>query len=293
MSTEEKQYKAEMALLEVMGEIKKIEKDQYNEFHKYKYAGIEQIYAACRDAMVKAGVILIPRVTDCEIREVRTKKDEPANHAILHIEFVFYMGEMKTTPIQWVGEAMDVSDKAVSKALSFAMKTFLNSLFLIPRVDADPDGGGVEATAGNFRSQARKTIANKQKNDVSKIAYNVLSIFGKGGLDWLKDKNSEEYGKFKHFLVSRCKIYDTYILEYTEEQCKTVLKEFCKIVQLKEIIFPLDTKYIEMFDKYYTELYQLERLELIDSEGDLRDTDGSGKVINSKLQLEAEKEETK
>jgi hypothetical protein len=262
MSTEVKEQVTEMALVEVMGEIKKIEKDQYNEFHKFKYAGIDQIYTACRDALVRAGVMMIPRVTEMEIREVKTKKGESANHCILHVEFTFYKDERKTEPITWVGEAIDVGDKTLSKALSFAEKTLLNGLFMIPRVDEDPDGGGYEATSPEPYQKGKKSSSTGKGG--KRILYNVLSIFSKDGLDWLKDKNSEEYGMFKHFLVSRCRIYDTYILEYTEEQCKTVLKEFCKVVQIKELSFPIETKYIEMFRKYYTQMYSLERLELVE-----------------------------
>jgi len=51
-------------LQKVMEEVSTVQKDGFNEFHKYKYAKEADYVRAVRPAMIKHGVVILPEITD-------------------------------------------------------------------------------------------------------------------------------------------------------------------------------------------------------------------------------------
>ena len=240
------------AISEVNKTIKEIGKSKKNELQNFKYAPLEQTYLEVREAMAKVGLVLIPNIAINEMSQTLTTKNNKVNYALITMEFTFYYRGQAAPTIRWVGEAMDSGDKSYSKAISFAYKTFLNSFFMIPRVDCDPDGTSEEGMAQPHR-RADKRYDNGSPQ------HKVLNFFNQNGLDWLQ-KGKDGHEMFKHFLVKRCGIYNTYILKYTIDEANKVLREVQEIIG-EPLDFPPDTKYVEQFRKSYKTIYDLGALD--------------------------------
>ena len=192
------------ALVEVNKDIEAVAKTGYNDFHKFAYATIEEVYAVCREAMHKNNVVLMSEIVENEMKSTIThhketyngkvtEKDKTSNYGTVVFNYQFWCGESHTEPIRWVGEAMDTGDKTYSKAISFAQKTFLLTFFNIPRVDAnnthDPDASGTTGKAAPHKQTTQEAKFKKAKTF-------YLKLFGRDNLNWI-DKNNPGNGTFK------------------------------------------------------------------------------------------------
>lgn len=66
METGQQYDKIAAALIKAQGEIKNVVKDKENPFYKAKYAGLDSVVAACKEALLKNGIAFIQttNVTD-------------------------------------------------------------------------------------------------------------------------------------------------------------------------------------------------------------------------------------
>lgn len=117
-------------LAAAISEVDRIAKDGTNSHFKYKYTSAEEVYRVVRAPLLKHGLVVIPQATgyeqDGQIGTVRL------NLRIVDTE----TGE--SIEAQWYGEGQDKGDKAVFKAITGGMKTWLRALFLLP-ADDDPE----------------------------------------------------------------------------------------------------------------------------------------------------------
>lgn len=129
-------------LAAAISEVDRIAKDGTNSHFKYKYTSAEEVYRVVRAPLLKHGLVVIPQATgyeqDGQIGTVRL------NLRIVDTE----TGE--SIEAQWYGEGQDKGDKAVFKAITGGMKTWLRALFLLP-ADDDP-----EADSQTDRKPARQ-----------------------------------------------------------------------------------------------------------------------------------------
>lgn len=130
----------------VMADLSKvgIGKGQRNDYDKYNFRGIDDVYNVLAPILSKNGLIILPRVTNKEQTRGQTKNGGAMMHTVLTVEFDFISNEdgSKHTACT-VGEAMDRSDKSVNKALTAAYKYLMFQSFCIPLVgnsnDADSE----------------------------------------------------------------------------------------------------------------------------------------------------------
>lgn len=188
------------ALVAVNEDIQAIAKTAENSFFNFKYAPIEVVYAACREAMYKHGVVLMSEIVENEMNSTtsviketykgkETEKTKTSNYGTVVFNYKFYCGDSHTEPIRWIGEAMDTGDKTYSKAISFAQKTFLLTFFNIPRTD-DPDGSGATGKATPHKQTNKIDTFQKRKSF-------YIKLFSKDGVNWMGAEN-KEYQTFKN-----------------------------------------------------------------------------------------------
>lgn len=145
------------AIAAVQGDLAKvgISKDGVNEAQKYKFRGIDQVYAALSPLLAKHGLCVIPRMVEREMHERTTikvwngeKKESVLFYVTVKAEFDFVAVEDGSThTASTYGEAMDSGDKATNKAMSAAYKYAAFMTFAIPTEgdnDADATGHDVE-----------------------------------------------------------------------------------------------------------------------------------------------------
>jgi len=157
------------AIAAVQGELAKvgISKDGVNEQQKYRFRGIDQVYAALSPLLAKHGLCVIPRIVEREMRERTTikeyngqKRESVLFYVTVKAEFDFVAvedGSVHTAATY--GEAMDSGDKATNKAMSAAYKYAAFMTFAIPTEgdnDADATTHDVAASNEPNRQTGRK-----------------------------------------------------------------------------------------------------------------------------------------
>lgn len=127
------------ALHEVMSKVGYVQKSKRNEFHRYNYAGEGDLLAVLRPAMVEAGLLLIPSVTEA------IGPDEFGNTTV-RIEYTLAHrdGDVWPEKVCAMGCGNDknskggIGDKGLFKAVTGANKYALFKLFQIETGD-DPE----------------------------------------------------------------------------------------------------------------------------------------------------------
>jgi len=118
----------------VMNDIGAVGKTQENSFQKYKFRGIDDVMNALYPVLCKHHLFLTPEVQEqkCEIIGGTDGKCKTQMHALLTIKYTMYAEDGSSVSAVVVGEGLDSSDKAVSKAMSVGMKYALFQMFCIP-----------------------------------------------------------------------------------------------------------------------------------------------------------------
>lgn len=120
-------------LARVTGKVQRIQKNGWNDFHKYYYATASDIYDGVRAALAEENVAFLVDMVKAERDGKRTK---------LEFDFTFACGDTGAVKVcRWESESDDNGDKGINKASTFAVKYFLIATFLIATGDVadDPD----------------------------------------------------------------------------------------------------------------------------------------------------------
>lgn len=172
------------AISSVQGDLAKIgiSKDGFNEGQKYKFRGIDQVYAALSPLLAKHGLCVIPRLVERDMHERTTvrewngqKKESVLFYVTVKAEFDFVAVEdgSKHTAATY-GEAMDSGDKATNKAMSAAYKYAAFMTFAIP-TEGDNDADATTHEVGRAEPHANQE-PNRQTG--KKLAGPITSITG-------------------------------------------------------------------------------------------------------------------
>ena len=133
------------ALSAVMGEVSSVSKDERNAGQGFNFRGIDAVVNAVGPALRKHGVIVVPRVQDCQYGTIEIgEKRKATAHVRVIVEYVFFAGDGSSVSCTTAGEAMDQGDKATAKAMSVAFRTALLQTLSLPTDEPDPDSQSYE-----------------------------------------------------------------------------------------------------------------------------------------------------
>ena len=127
------------ALILIADEIGAIRKEQQNKDQHYNFRGVDAVVNALHPLLVKHNVILTPEVERSDYAIIPTRSGTNMNYARLVVGFRLQHEDGSLIRGSAAGEAFDSQDKATSKAMSVAMRTFLLQVFTIPTDEPDPD----------------------------------------------------------------------------------------------------------------------------------------------------------
>ena len=132
-------YKAIAGVAKDLSEVG-ISKDSRNQQQGFQFRGIDAVYNALSPALVKNGLVILPRITERTVSERVTAKGGVLFYVVVKAEFDFVATEdgSKHTVITF-GEAMDSGDKATNKAMSIAYKYAAFQAFCIPTEETTQD----------------------------------------------------------------------------------------------------------------------------------------------------------
>ena len=126
-------------IAEVMEKVERIQKNGWNDFHKYKFATESDITDSVRPMLAQAGLAFFSNVLEQERTGDTTK-----------VKMAFTLADIDTSEkleFTFWGEGQDKGDKGLYKAYTGATKYFLKSIFLIATGD-DPEYEKAPAPAG-------------------------------------------------------------------------------------------------------------------------------------------------
>lgn len=133
------------ALAAVMADVTHVGKDGKNSQQNYNFRGIDGVLNAVGPALRRHGVIILPNTVSAsqETVEVGAKRTPMKSVTVqVHYTFVGPGGDQLTAVV--FGEAMDSGDKAMSKAMSVALRTCLIQTLALPTHEPDPDESSYE-----------------------------------------------------------------------------------------------------------------------------------------------------
>lgn len=147
-------------IAQIAASVKHVEKDGYNQHHKYAYASDSAIIGSVRDQMNALDVAIIPSVLPDSI-VVKPVGDKGMILVTLVVQFKVIDGETGQYELaNFPGAGSDYGDKGAYKAMTGAVKYFYQKLFNIPTGD-DPDHD-VAAPVGVSPMAQAQAWANKQ-----------------------------------------------------------------------------------------------------------------------------------
>ena len=160
-------------MINVMGEVDVIKKQNYNKIQKFNFRGIDDVYNVLHPICVKHGLFSVPtKVFDFSSELKQTANGGSLNFRLFTVEFTFYAADGSSITAQVRAEGMDGGDKATSKALATAHKYALIQAFAIPTEDSannDPDYSSVDTVPDGTKMDKRPEVSDlgALKNEVS------------------------------------------------------------------------------------------------------------------------------
>ncbi|HEN3632081.1 TPA: ERF family protein [Yersinia enterocolitica] len=151
----------------------------------YAFRGIDAVYNALAPALVKHGLLILPRCTERTSCERVSKSGGALFYITVRAEFDFVSvedGSIHT--VVTYGEAMDSGDKATNKAMSIAYKYAAFQAFCIPTEEtaADPDAEihhpaprTPDQILADFTSQASNCQSLDELKGIYAPAWNALA----------------------------------------------------------------------------------------------------------------------
>ncbi len=201
--TEKNVYKAISAVAKDMSE-QGISKDRRNAQQGFNFRGIDQVYNALAPALVRHGLLILPRITERSVTERVTQKGGVLFYVVVKAEFDFVSTEDGSIhTVVTYGEAMDSGDKATNKAMSIAYKYAAFQAFCIPTeetaIDADAEAHQVatrtpDEVLKDFTAQASACQSMDELKGIYKPAWNALAAspdHQQKCVDVFKTRNSE------------------------------------------------------------------------------------------------------
>ena len=150
------------AVNKVMGDVKHVEKRGSNDFHRYKFAKVEDLLAQVQPAMVNAGLIVVQSEAHSELVAEGQAWAVTYSFGLQHSGGEAWDGQVLQTGMATARNSKGgLDDKALNKCHTAARKYFLLALLQVPTgdipdVDAEEDKAPGEPVRGAPSSYAAK-----------------------------------------------------------------------------------------------------------------------------------------
>lgn len=155
------------SLGKAMRAVKAVEKDRKNDHQGYKFRGIDEVYNELHDALAANDIIMRPDVLKRLERELRSSQGKTQIHVRMKVRYFFVScvdGSEALAGEVW-SEALDTSDKATNKCLSFAQKYVLLQSFLVPTRDNIPEDDDKEGDRVTIERGERDRGDDRRRDD--------------------------------------------------------------------------------------------------------------------------------
>jgi hypothetical protein len=215
--------KALLKIKAVAMEVSYLQCDALNKDQKFKYVKASKVMAACRASMLMHNLIMTTTMLSHEAGKYTSARGGNLFMATVKIEVTFHdLDSGESISFSYYGTGMDVSDKAVGKATTYAVKYALLKTFLIETGEDDPDNETLES------------ISDKQLESVVIDKYGLndkLKAAAEEGIDHLKEVWETEFSANEKKLMMSQLI--KHIEEATKESNRPMTQEERDIVEME------------------------------------------------------------
>ncbi|WP_074292986.1 ERF family protein [Mycobacteroides abscessus] len=203
----------------VMNDVQSIGKESRNTQQNFNFRGIDAVLDAVGPVLRKHGVAVVPTAFEHEAERYTTKSGGQMLNRVVQVTYTVYGPQGDSFTGSVFGEAADSGDKAMSKAHSVALRTFLLQALTIPTGDPEPDASSHEratpATAARAEGRPVQQLApenaesKQQREDLKAVATEngwdlgaVAKAFEKGSEGkQLREASPDEVVAFTNSLV--------------------------------------------------------------------------------------------
>jgi hypothetical protein len=116
---------------QIMKEVGAIGKSGWNEFDKYKFRSIDDVYSKLQPVLAAKGVFFKPDILESTEERFKSQKGTDQVRVKMKVKYTFYADDGSHFETQVEGEAIDRGDKATNKAFTAALKYMLIQVFCI------------------------------------------------------------------------------------------------------------------------------------------------------------------
>ena len=116
------------AINEVSKRVGGISKDGFNQHQNYNFRGIDQLVTAVQPVLNAVGLTIVPKVMEYHSEDRQTERNVQ-RWCTVQVKYTITGPAGDTVEAYMVGEAADVADKAMNKAMSNAAKYFYFQTF--------------------------------------------------------------------------------------------------------------------------------------------------------------------
>ncbi len=117
-----------------------IGKGDRNTFHNFNYRGIDAVLNRVGPALLANEINVIPELRALDSRDITTDKGKRAREVTVTVAYTYRGPEGDELVTVVAGEASDLGDSAVSKAMSVALRIAHSQMLQIPTGESDPAG---------------------------------------------------------------------------------------------------------------------------------------------------------
>jgi hypothetical protein len=151
-------------IAQVMGKVRSLPKDGYNKQNGYNYVSNDTALEAIGKHMAEFGVVVIPSMVHYD-----TVTDGKMTRAKAEFDMHVCGADGDVFTARWTAEGIDYGnpDKALTKAITYATKTFLIKLFVVGAGGEDPDA---ESAPDDKAAQRNATPQRAQPTPTPKPA---------------------------------------------------------------------------------------------------------------------------
>jgi len=161
--TDAKPSQIVLLIPKVMADVGAIEKHRKNQQQGYNFRGIDDLYNAMQEPLIKHGIFYVPELLKVERDERTTKAGGALIYTRVEVAYTFFAPDGSSIRLVVPGEAMDSGDKSTNKAMSAALKYALMQMFCIP-TEADDDADNTTHTPTPKSATPPRTAAPSSHN---------------------------------------------------------------------------------------------------------------------------------
>lgn len=133
----------------IMKEVGAIGKSGWNEFDKYKFRSIDDVYSKLQPVLAQNGVFYKPDILESHEERFKSQKGTDQVRVKMKVRYTFFADDGSNFETVVEGEAIDRGDKATNKAFTAALKYMLIQVFCIAvegQDDADKESPELKFT---------------------------------------------------------------------------------------------------------------------------------------------------